>query len=602
MNIPRSRAFLTAAILLLAASWTVPAWANGDCANFFQNLYGSGIGSTWASAGCQTCHTTVPTRNGYGADVGICTVAAIQAAEGLDSDTAAGQASVGGNNLVEISAGAQPGWCVSTTPGCSNVVDPPASITGPLDPPQDNAIPVAMAGGPYEGEAGTPLLFDGSGSSDADGDALIYAWDFGDGSGGSGPSPSHAYASAGSYTVSLVVNDGTADSSADTTTATIAEAVVNQPPVAIAGGPYGGEAGVGVQFDGSGSSDADGDALTYTWDFGDGSAGAGISPVHNYAAAGTYTVSLVVNDGQVDSLADTTTATIGAPVANVPPVADAGGPYEGRTGVVVQFDGVSSSDPNGDAISFLWDFGDGSTGDGPTPGHSYASAADYTVTLVVSDGQADSTPDITTAHIVDAPVASDGEALYNLHCLGCHGDPGQDPAFDEALAGVHTVAGARSCTIRGSVFGTSVFPGGVPAMQFLQGALADGDIDVLSDYLNSATATGKQRYATSCAGCHGPDGSGGRVGEGVRGDSAGDIADAIGEDSAMRYLSCLPASDVVAIAGFLQGTDSDSDGATESPEDSDGSGGGGAAGFWFLVMLAAVTRFPRRRLTNRPIR
>jgi subtilisin family serine protease len=89
----------------------------------------------------------------------------------------------------------------------------------------------------------------------------------------------------------------------------------NQTPVADPGGPYTGATGVEIAFDGSGSSDPDEDALTYSWDFGDGATGTGVSPSHAYAAAGTYTVTLVVNDGAVDSAPATTTATVEDPPA-----------------------------------------------------------------------------------------------------------------------------------------------------------------------------------------------------------------------------------------------------------------------------------------------
>jgi PKD repeat protein len=40
----------------------------------------------------------------------------------------------------------------------------------------------------------------------------------------------------------------------------------------------------------------------------------------------------------------------------------------------------------GDAASYHWDFGDGTTGNGPTPSHTYASAGTYTITLTFSLG------------------------------------------------------------------------------------------------------------------------------------------------------------------------------------------------------------------------
>lgn len=80
----------------------------------------------------------------------------------------------------------------------------------------------------------------------------------------------------------------------------------NQSPIARAGGPYEGTVGERIMFDGSGSSDPDGDALTFTWSFGDGLQGSGVHPEHAYAAAGAYTVSLTVDDGDLHATAGTT--------------------------------------------------------------------------------------------------------------------------------------------------------------------------------------------------------------------------------------------------------------------------------------------------------
>src|SRR5262245_18714042 len=94
----------------------------------------------------------------------------------------------------------------------------------------------------------------------------------------------------------------------------------NHRPVANAGGPYKALVGQPLTFKGSGSSDPDADTLTYRWNFGDGTTGTGVSPVHTYKAKGTYSVSLLVNDGLQDSAAIATTVA----VPNQPPTADAG--------------------------------------------------------------------------------------------------------------------------------------------------------------------------------------------------------------------------------------------------------------------------------------
>jgi len=71
---------------------------------------------------------------------------------------------------------------------------------------------------------------------------------------------------------------------------------ININPTADPGGPYTALLGEEITFDGSGSSDSDGEIAQYIWDFGDESIGSEVSPVHSYAEAGEYTLSLTVED------------------------------------------------------------------------------------------------------------------------------------------------------------------------------------------------------------------------------------------------------------------------------------------------------------------
>ena len=86
----------------------------------------------------------------------------------------------------------------------------------------------------------------------------------------------------------------------------------NQPPVAEAGPDQTVEAntvgGADVQLDGTGSHDPDGDDLTYLWTWEDGNGGTqqatGASPTV-FLPHGKTAVTLVVNDGELDSEPDT---------------------------------------------------------------------------------------------------------------------------------------------------------------------------------------------------------------------------------------------------------------------------------------------------------
>jgi hypothetical protein len=73
---------------------------------------------------------------------------------------------------------------------------------------------------------------------------------------------------------------------------------------------------------------------------------------------------------------------------NRPPVAIPGGPYTGTVNVPIVFDGTASGDPDGSGLAMNWEFGDGLTGVGPTPSHTYNAGGVFVVRLTVSDGLA----------------------------------------------------------------------------------------------------------------------------------------------------------------------------------------------------------------------
>jgi len=136
-----------------------------------------------------------------------------------------------------------------------------------------------------------------------------------------------------------------------------------------------------ITFDASSSSDSDGTIVSYEWDFGDENIGEGIQITHPYAKAGNYTVTLTVtdNDGLKDSLSKVITV-------KSPPVASF--TYSPEGPVVCEkriFNASSSYDPDGEIVSYNWDFGDRNTAKGEMVTYAYTKDGEYTVTLTITD-------------------------------------------------------------------------------------------------------------------------------------------------------------------------------------------------------------------------
>lgn len=203
----------------------------------------------------------------------------------------------------------------------------------------------------------------------------------------------------------------------------------NTAPVAHAGQDVTPFVGDTVTLDGSLSNDPDGESISYLWQFTSLPSGSQSSLSTQSAATpsfipdlpGTYVISLVVNDGQDNSQADTVfvmAQEIPVPVNN-PPLAMAGDDQLVTSGTQIQLDGTASSDPDGDSVTYAWSLisipagsnASLSTTTSGTPTFDADVAGSYLVQLIVNDGQIDSEPD----HVL---VAADlGDFTGNSYSL-----------------------------------------------------------------------------------------------------------------------------------------------------------------------------------------
>lgn len=97
-------------------------------------------------------------------------------------------------------------------------------------------------------------------------------------------------------------------------------------------------------------------------------------------------------------------------------------------GLACSFDGSASLDPEGE-LTFAWDFGDGATGTGAAPSHSYGAPGTYPVSLTVTDdeGATDTfSLDVTVAAGNESPVAAFTESCTDLDCTFTSGSHDPD--------------------------------------------------------------------------------------------------------------------------------------------------------------------------------
>jgi PKD repeat protein len=132
------------------------------------------------------------------------------------------------------------------------------------------------------------------GSTDTDGTVNVWSWDFGDGTSETARNPTHTFASAGTYTVTLVATDNDGATGTASGVLTVTAPSPNTPPRAW----FVVYCNVLKCRISSLSSDTDGSVVGLNWTLGDGTTltTSGIHLIHDYPAAGTYTVTLRATD------------------------------------------------------------------------------------------------------------------------------------------------------------------------------------------------------------------------------------------------------------------------------------------------------------------
>ncbi len=230
----------------------------------------------------------------------------------------------------------------------------------------------------------------------------LYYWYFGDGTGDTTTVPlaNHTYLKVGLYTVTLVSIDSTTCNVADTSYGTI-KAGNNKANLDFAAQKVPPCTNLAYTFTNlSTPTFGNFGPSTFSWDFGDNTpiVTQGQSPpvVHSYASAGTYKVTLTINDTTFCNSADDTVKTV-----RLSPQVQAVFATPARG--CVPYNAVFTNNSLG-GLNFLWDFGDGATSTDENPTHLYSKVGSYVVTLKAFDSTSCNKTDETTFTITVSAI------------------------------------------------------------------------------------------------------------------------------------------------------------------------------------------------------
>lgn len=231
-------------------------------------------------------------------------------------------------------------------------------------------------------------------------------WDFGNGASSNLANPSATFNSPGNFTVTYNATVNGSPVSYST------QVQVYASPTALfrATNDTVGCAPLPVNFQDQSTSPGGAPITQWEWAFGDGSTSlVGPTTSHPYTLAGRFSVTLKVTDsnGCVATSTRTNQVTASTPptvvVANAPTSLNScTAPFT----VAFSAGNSTSNSPTGTALTYAWNFGNGTTSTLVTPpAVTYTSTGTYTVTLVVSDNLGCKTT-VTKTVLVDRPVAS----------------------------------------------------------------------------------------------------------------------------------------------------------------------------------------------------
>ncbi|MCI5209432.1 MAG: PKD domain-containing protein, partial [Candidatus Electrothrix sp. ATG2] len=202
------------------------------------------------------------------------------------------------------------------------------------------------------------------------------------------------------FTLTAFCDDGSESPHSEPFVFALSEPTTSEPVASFITDPssLSGTAPFTVLFDGSISSGG----VSYNWDFGDGDMSNESRTEHIFAVAGTYTTTLTVTGWQGGTSSKSVIVTVSESSDSELTASFVTDPtsLSGIAPFTVVFDGNSSTG----AVSYNWDFGDGSVSNESWTEHIFLTEGIYTCTLTVTDSQGNIDTKRVIVTVAAAPV------------------------------------------------------------------------------------------------------------------------------------------------------------------------------------------------------
>jgi gliding motility-associated-like protein len=228
---------------------------------------------------------------------------------------------------------------------------------------------------------------------------LSYQWAFGDGNTSAQINPSNIYNTPGLYSIQLIVNNniGCTDTlvKKDSIVVGVAKAAFTAPDSICQDAAF------------QVINNSQPVANNVLWSFGDGSSSTDVNPVKQYAVAGIYPVSLMIDFGSCKDTSTKLIKVLPKPAINF----TADNIAACKAPLTVHFTNLTV-----DGVSYKWWFGDSTYSTQQNPSHTYLQNGTYNLTLIVTNSNGCTDTLKKPGFIIIQPAEIE---MLNLPATGC---------------------------------------------------------------------------------------------------------------------------------------------------------------------------------------